>query len=135
MGFHNCKTRSSNDMHHWTQNWYVSNRQTLETSTLSFLPEDQLVDIPEPMIEDFYRFSRWKILTRLQQHFWLRSQWKYLHQLQQRHKWKRGTPNLKIGKLVTIKDEQLPPSKWLVGRVMELHPGKDDLLHIALKLH
>jgi hypothetical protein len=47
------------------------------------------------------------------------------------HRWKGGTSNLRIGTLVTIKDKRLPPSKWLVGRVMELHPGKDNLFRVV----
>jgi hypothetical protein len=54
----------------------TDNKDIVALTPDHFLAKDQLVDIPEPTIEDFpmNSFSRWKLLTRLQQHFWTRSQ-------------------------------------------------------------
>ncbi|UYV80823.1 hypothetical protein LAZ67_19001881 [Cordylochernes scorpioides] len=53
------------------------------------------------------------------------------HNLQQRHKWKTSFPNIKINILVLIKEDRLPPAKWLKGRIMEVDPGKDGLVRVA----
>lgn len=37
----------------------------------------------------------------------------------------------KIGDLVIIKDELTPPTKWPLGRIIELHEGKDGLVRVA----
>jgi hypothetical protein len=58
--------------------------------------------------------------------FWKRWSEKYLHTLQQRTKWKIEHENLKIGEIVIIKEDNLPPQKWLPGRITQIHPGKQN---------
>jgi hypothetical protein len=53
----------------------------------------------------------------------------YLHTLQQRTKWKIEHENLKIGEIVIIKEDNLSPQKWLLGRIT--HPGKDNKIRVA----
>ncbi|XP_011859049.1 PREDICTED: uncharacterized protein LOC105556566 [Vollenhovia emeryi] len=38
---------------------------------------------------------------------------------------------LKIGSLVLITDERLPPCKWPLARITALHPGKDGLVRVV----
>ncbi|XP_017461956.1 PREDICTED: uncharacterized protein LOC108355303, partial [Rhagoletis zephyria] len=66
-------------------------------------------------------------LQRLVQLFW--SKWKTdcLSHLQARLKWKHEEPNLSVNELLLVKDERLPPNQWMLGRVVELHPGSDKL--------
>lgn len=33
--------------------------------------------------------------------------------------------------MVIVKDDRQPPNKWLLGRVVDLHPGQDDLIRVA----
>lgn len=32
---------------------------------------------------------------------------------------------------MVLRDENLPPLKWKLGRVVELHPGNDDLVRVV----
>ncbi|CAL8141591.1 unnamed protein product [Orchesella dallaii] len=77
------------------------------------------------------RLSRWQYLQRLTQHFWKRWSTDYLSKLQQRPRWWSKKENVKIGDLVLIKDDRLPPSSWKLGRIMEVHPGKDNLVRVV----
>lgn len=51
-----------------------------------------------------------------------------MDQLQPRHKWNERKPNIEIGTIVVISDDNLPPSKWPLGRVTAVYPAKDGLI-------
>lgn len=51
--------------------------------------------------------------------------------LQQRQKWKQETTNAKVGDIVALKDENLPPQKWLLGRIVESHAGTDNKVRVG----
>lgn len=51
--------------------------------------------------------------------------------LQQRTKWKTPIESLKVGQLVTIKDDETHPTKWLMARVVKIKPGKDNHVRVA----
>lgn len=36
--------------------------------------------------------------------------------------------NAEIGDLVVVKNEDMPPTKWLLGRIKYLHPGEDNIV-------
>lgn len=40
---------------------------------------------------------------------------------------------IKIGQLVIISEDNLPPGQWPLGRGMEVHPGADQLIRVRLK--
>jgi hypothetical protein len=40
-----------------------------------------------------------------------------------RMEWKMENENLKIGEIIIIKEDNLPPQKWLLGRIIQIHPG------------
>ncbi|XP_018368501.1 PREDICTED: uncharacterized protein LOC108764660 [Trachymyrmex cornetzi] len=75
--------------------------------------------------------SRWQHQQRVRQHFWSRWQREYLHQLQMRTKWYHNSTALTVGTMVLLMDESNPPSKWSLGRVIELHPGSDRVARVA----
>ena len=72
--------------------------------------------------------DRYLLLQNLLQGFWKRWSREYLHTMQQRGKWKNQTPNIRIGDLVLIIEENQAPATWKTGRVDRLIPGKDDLV-------
>ncbi|GFQ96645.1 DUF1758 domain-containing protein [Trichonephila clavata] len=55
--------------------------------------------------------------------FWRRWQIDYLNSMQGRTKWKSGTHRIiKIGDVVIIKEDNVPPSVWPLGKVVCTHP-------------
>ncbi|CAG4927885.1 unnamed protein product [Colias eurytheme] len=56
----------------------------------------------------------------------------YLTQLQHRYKWSASTPEPEIGSVVLVKEDDLPPTRWSFGLVVDKHPGLDKLTHQPL---
>lgn len=98
-----------------------------------FLIGEAPTTVPEPNFLQIpvNRLSRWQLLQQKLQSFWKRWSVEYLHHLQQRQKWRTSERNLKVGDLVIIKDDNVPPGKWALGRVTEVHPGADDKVRVA----
>lgn len=94
--------------------------------TLTMLPEHDLTDIPEN------RMDKWQRLQSLLQAIWNRWRKEYLNELQTRQKWKINVDRLlKLGSLVLVKDDKVPPLQWQLGRITDLHPGPDGTLRVA----
>ncbi|XP_049699136.2 uncharacterized protein LOC126055167 [Helicoverpa armigera] len=76
---------------------------------------------------------RYRRLEQLRQHFWERWSKEYISELQRRTKWANKSHNMdiKMGSLVVIKENNLPPFKWKMGRVINLFPGKDGVSRVA----
>nr|CAI5859571.1 unnamed protein product [Callosobruchus analis] len=68
---------------------------------------------------------------QLKQHIWSRWNKEYVTELQQRCKWKSTQGELKEGDMVIIKEDNLPPLKWKLGRVTSLHSGSDGVNRVA----
>ncbi|XP_062552908.1 uncharacterized protein LOC134218054 [Armigeres subalbatus] len=77
------------------------------------------------------RLSMYQNIKQRQQVFWKRFSVEYLNTLQQRMKNRRLSPNLYVGQLVIIKEDNLPPLKWAMGRIVSLHPGSDGLVRVV----
>ena len=71
---------------------------------------------PRPPGADNLRYS-WKKTRALVESFWARWTTDYLHTLQRRTKWKGQKPNLYVGQLVLVCDEQIVRDKWPLGRI------------------
>lgn len=89
------------------------------------VPESDVVDVNPN------RLDRFQHVQQLAQHFWQRWSQEYLQLLQQRHKWQGGSPELPINTMVLLKQNRLPPLHWRLGRIVELHPGKDGVSRVA----
>lgn len=98
-----------------------------------FLIGESLTGIPDLNVTEIpiNRLNRWQMIQRSFQDFWRRWSLEYLNNLQGRSKWKNTKENLKINDLVIIKEDNTPPLRWKLGRVVELHPGSDDLIRVA----
>lgn len=98
-----------------------------------FLTLEPLTSVPSPDLSylPVNRLSRWQLLQRLHQDFWRRWHCEYLHTLQQRHKWIKNAQNVSPGMLVLIKEDNTPPLKWRLGRIEQVHPGKDEVCRVA----
>lgn len=78
--------------------------------------------------------KRWDRVQQAQQSFWALWYRDYLHDKQIRPQDFRDEKKVDIGSLVLINDSNLPPLKWLVGRIIRIFPGKDGVVR-AVRLH
>lgn len=92
-----------------------------------------LLSVPEPDLTSYKmnRLTRWQRIEALKQQFWKRWYTDYITGLQQRSKWFKKKANLEIGMLALIKDENLPPTKWKLGRIIKLYPGADKIVRVV----
>ncbi|XP_060861782.1 uncharacterized protein LOC132938783 [Metopolophium dirhodum] len=98
-----------------------------------FLLGAPVTSFPEPDLngEEPHAMRRWKFVQHLLQTFWKRWHMEYLPQLQVRGKWTSGSSNLAIDDLVIVKEDNLPPFKWHLARVIELHLGCDGNVRVV----
>lgn len=112
-------------------------------SAMSDNPDDMTVLTPghflvggpmvQPWAPDFSevpenRLSAWQKLHKLQQQFW--QQWKeecIVEQLR-RNKWLVPQRNIKVNDMVMLRNVLTPPTTWLLGRIINVFPGKDGLV-------
>lgn len=102
-----------------------------------FLTGDSLVAIPEPDVTatPMNRLNRWRRVTQAFQQIWSRWQKEYLAQLQQRNRWeKEKGPRVKIGTVVLMKEDNIPPLQWKLGKVVQLHTGPDNVVRVVTLL-
>lgn len=77
------------------------------------------------------QLNQYQYLHRLYCEFWKHWVKEYIDQLQLRSKWNEPKPNLKIGHIVVISNDNLPPNRWPIGRVVAVHPAKDGLVRVV----
>lgn len=75
--------------------------------------------------------SRYHRVEQLRQHFWSRWSKEYVSELQQRTKWKTNSDDIKLDSLVVIKEDNMPPLKWRLGRIVRVYTGKDGISRVA----
>ncbi|XP_018571541.1 uncharacterized protein LOC108911166 [Anoplophora glabripennis] len=91
---------------------------------LTSLPDRELENVPTN------RLVRYQRIQQTVQHFWSRWKKEYLSELHQRQKNHRGPQFVNVGDLVLLRDENLPPLRWRLGRVKELHPGAHGIARV-----
>jgi len=99
-----------------------------------FLVGDSLVAIPEPNLLDvpINHLTRWRRVTQYSQLLWRRWSAEYLGQLQERAKWSnRKGPEIKLGSVVLIKEDNIPALQWRLGIVVSTHQGDDGVTRVA----
>ncbi|XP_044312731.1 uncharacterized protein LOC123037172 [Drosophila rhopaloa] len=91
---------------------------------LCSLPQGLELDAPNRGL----RFSkRWQ----LRQRFWQAWSKEYVHSLQRKTKWQTTSPNLEVGALVIIHEDNTPPQRWITGRVFSVVAGADGKIQVA----
>lgn len=96
-----------------------------------FLIGKALCSIPDPnlLVLNENKLSTYQRIQQLVQTFWKRWSLEVVPELQKRTKWFQNLPQLlKVGSIVLIKEDNMPPLQWALGRVTELHPGADNVL-------
>ncbi|XP_043656377.1 uncharacterized protein LOC122622192 [Drosophila teissieri] len=75
--------------------------------------------------------KRWRMLSALKQQFWDSWSKDYIASLQQRNKWSVGCRDLEVGCLVGVHEDNVPPQRWLTGRVVATTAGEDGRVRVA----
>ena len=98
-----------------------------------FLVFGPLTTIPDHWLIDLKinRLTRWQRVQQIVQLFWTRWSKEYLNELQQRKKWNKVQPNIQINDMVLIKEDNLPCTQWLLGRVITVHAGADERIRVV----
>lgn len=76
--------------------------------------------------------KQWKIANHLKNHFWKRFQTEYIPTLNKRSKNAQKIPQLKVGDLVLIADDNISKNIWPRGIVLETFSGKDGVIRSAV---
>ncbi|XP_075990311.1 uncharacterized protein LOC142985958 [Anticarsia gemmatalis] len=97
-----------------------------------FLIAEAPVTVPDVNLKTakVSNLTRWQYTQRLLNDFWSRWQKEYLTRLQQRPKWLKREKEFKVGDIVLIKQDSLPPGKWFMGRITDKHPGPDGFTRV-----
>ncbi|XP_075163012.1 uncharacterized protein LOC142235634 [Haematobia irritans] len=96
-----------------------------------FLRGAALIAIPEEYSDELTLINRWQRLRTLQVQFAKRWKTEYICDLQRRYKWKTTQQNLKINDFVIVKEDNLPPNEWCLGRVVRVFKGADSNVRVA----
>lgn len=98
-----------------------------------FLVGEPLITVPDRNYEgcNLSTLKRWQLAQRMLQEFWRRWSEEYLVHLLQRYKWNKQVPEPNIGDVVLIKEDNVPPARWLLGRVVEKHAGLDNVTRVV----
>ncbi|XP_052561950.1 uncharacterized protein LOC120426986 [Culex pipiens pallens] len=98
-----------------------------------FLVKNMIRPLPEPDVRDvpLNRLNQYQRIQAYSQRFWHRWRNEYLKELQTQYSSNPRRYDLDVGSVVIIKDELLPPARWPLARVLEVHPGPDGVTRVA----
>lgn len=98
-----------------------------------FLNGSTLNAVSEPCVQNLpvFRLSRLQLIWQLALRFWKRWSNVYLQWFKSMSKWKHRDNSIKKKSLLLILDGQYPLTKWLLGRILDVHPGADGLVRVA----
>lgn len=72
--------------------------------------------------------GRHQLINNMLQGLWRRWSTEFIMSQQERKKWTRKVPNLKVGDLVILMEDNIAPTCWKIGRVKEVLSGADGLV-------
>lgn len=98
-----------------------------------FLVGRPLTALPEPSVLSINPASlkRYQMVQWIQQQFWDRWRNEYLKSLQLKTKWETARSNIQVNDLVLLKEDNIPPLKWPLARVIECSPGEDGMVRVV----
>ncbi|BES97774.1 Pao retrotransposon peptidase [Nesidiocoris tenuis] len=98
-----------------------------------FLAQRPLTSLPEPSNQSRHSFlSTWRFVQQSTATFWKRWQREYLLEQQQMLKWNTPSKPPRIGQVVLIREDNVPPLQWPLGVITELVPGQDQKTRVAI---
>ncbi|XP_071868023.1 uncharacterized protein [Bombus fervidus] len=77
------------------------------------------------------RLSSWQHIQQIKQHFWRRWHLEYLNELTIRNKWRKGSHGIREGSIVLLREDNVPPMQWPLGRIIKVQPGADGIIRTA----
>ncbi|XP_037930652.1 uncharacterized protein LOC119665502 [Teleopsis dalmanni] len=75
--------------------------------------------------------TRWNLVAHLKQEFWKRWRAEYLMKLQVRNKWREECKNIEENTLVILKEDNVQPLQWPLGRIMKTYKGNDGFIRVV----
>ena len=73
----------------------------------------------------------WQLCQNIVRHFWSRWSNEYITILNKYTKWPHRSRNVSVGDIVVLRDEVLFPTDWPLVKVIDVHPGHDDLVRVV----
>lgn len=110
------------------------NADDIEVITPShFFNFEPINSLPRPNLEHIpmSRLDQYQYLHHLYTEFWKGWSREYLSTLQPRKKWSQERPNVRVGQVVVVSEDNLPPSRWPIGKITAVHSGKDNLVRVV----
>lgn len=102
-----------------------------------FLVDEQMNSMPDAT--DFKlipenRLNRWQLLQKMVQTFWKKWNNEYLYTLIHNPKWNKSHRNFAVNDLVIIREDNLPATRWKLGRIIRVYHSTDGLVRsVTLK--
>ncbi|UYV78853.1 hypothetical protein LAZ67_17000006, partial [Cordylochernes scorpioides] len=96
-----------------------------------------LIGMPPTAVPSLVRESgsslkrKCKLVEQIKTDFWKRWSCEYFSRLQNRPKWLKPVDNIKIGTLVLLKEDNLPPLNWRMGRINQVYQGEDGVVRVV----
>lgn len=93
----------------------------------------ELIAIPEPSLENLKTstLSKYQEIQKMRDAFWTRWSFDYLQELQRRPKHNRQHKELKVGDMVILREDNLTPLQWRLGRIVQTHTGSDGVTRVV----
>ena len=90
-----------------------------------------LPDHPNDIARPINLVRWWQLCQNIVHHFWKRWSKEYVTSLMKYTKDTNRSRNIAIGDIVVLRDDVLFPTSWPLARVINIHPGKDNLVRVA----
>lgn len=98
----------------------------LMSTPLQYLPASEL------SVDQMSLTNRKRLLDSLVNSYWRKWSLEYLHTLQVRQKWCTSDTPVKVGTVVLIHQDDIPPLRWPLGVIQEVYPDVDNIIRVAL---
>ncbi|XP_024226114.1 uncharacterized protein LOC112213535 [Bombus impatiens] len=69
-------------------------------------------------------YRSWQHIQKLK-HFWRHWHREYLNELNIRNKCSKGSHDIREGAIVILREDNVPPMQWPLGRIIKVQPGAD----------
>ena len=74
---------------------------------------------------------RWHLVQSMIRHFWTRWSSEYVCSLRKYVKWRNPQKNITVGDIVVLQEDNLIPTKWPLARIVNVHPGADEIVRVV----